>query len=45
MHTCLSYKNKYINYDISIQHFGDGDWVHTYKNILFKYQQQGTLLL
>jgi hypothetical protein len=28
MHTCLGYKNKYIYYGISIQHFSDGDCVH-----------------
>jgi hypothetical protein len=34
MHTCLSYKNKYIDYGISIQHFSDGDCVHIYKEYL-----------
>jgi hypothetical protein len=34
MHTCLNYKNKYINHGISIQHFRDGDCVHIYKEYL-----------
>jgi hypothetical protein len=36
MHTCLSYKNKYFNYGISIQHFRDGDCVHIYKEYLIQ---------
>jgi hypothetical protein len=34
MHTCLSYKDKYISYGISIQHFSDGDFVLIYKEYL-----------